>query len=274
MGLFLAATTYAQTSVDFKSHYEPNTIYHQTQRQVLRLRFNLDSSSQEIRAQLDSAKPEGLAPRSSILNLKADVTTGRLDPSTGRMPIRMDVLDMENEDSSKAQPFKAIFGSVAPDSLPVFDSVATDVPSDAFKRQTLSTMNGIFAQLRLPNARISKGHTFTYSNPVTIPVGPSVIKMKLQATYRLVDVKAGIAHFTDVVRIDMDLGDAGPAQSPLRGSGGGTGTVDYDVRGQYIRAMYLKYDMDMGIHQGPLIMHLLIAMEQQIASVAEPAPKE
>ena len=270
--LLQVAAASAQATVDFKVHYEPNTVYQQTQTQTMRIRINLDSSSQEIRAKLDSAKPAELSPKTEVTHTQTNLITGSVNTTTGRMPIRLEVVAWDNGDATKTPPFKLVTGSVVPDSLPVFDSVVSEGQVDGFKQQFLGIINGMYSQLHLPNIKMSKGQTYTYSTPLTVPVAGGALKMKVQATYKLIDISGGVAHFTDSLMIAMDL-DMKEVAIPFTGTGYGGGTLDYDVSGLYIRAMHLNYDMDIGMHQGPLIMHILLNADQQLAAMAAPAKK-
>src|SRR6202012_1255370 len=107
------------------------------------------------------------------------------------------------------------------------------------------------------------GQSFPYSTPLTIPMAGGSLKMKVQATYTLIDVTGGVAHFTDSLAIAMDISMA-QVQVPFAGAGYGGGTLDFDVNGLYVRAMHLNYDMDIGMHQGPLVMHILLNADQQM----------
>ncbi|HTJ11814.1 MAG TPA: hypothetical protein VL547_07310 [Dinghuibacter sp.] len=272
-GLVLAAAAHAQQTVHFKLSYDPNTVYNIELTQKTNIHFNLDSSSDEVKAQMDTAKFAAMGAKGMANHLQSTLTTGPQDPATSRSPIRMEVQHMGSDDSAQTLPFRMVLGHVEPNSWPVFDSIVTDNPEPAFSKLMVTTMNNMFSEMRIPEFDITPGHSYTYSSPLSFPVGPMAIKMKLQTTFTLVNISGGVAHFntTTVIAMDMDGGDN--AMIPMTATGSGSGTSDYDIQGRFMRASNLKYTMDMGIHKEPLIMHILFTINQQMSTSKQPAKK-
>lgn len=272
-GFLRAADAQAQQTVHFKVNYDPNTVYSIDLIQKTTIHFNLDSSSDEVKAQMDTVAFANMGAKATASHLSTKLTTGSPDPATGRAPIRMEVLHMGSDDTSQALPFRMVLGYIEPNSWPVFDSIVTDNPEPAFSKTMSATMNNMFSQLRIPEFDITPGHSYTYSSPLSLPVGPMTIKMKFQWTYTLINVTGGIAHFKTDIAIAMDMDGDNNAMVPMTASGTGSGTSDYDIQGRYIRASDLTYAMDMGIHKEPLIMHILFTIDQQLSAGKQPAKK-
>lgn len=253
--LLLFPATYAQSqnSVDLRTDYLPGRAYHVVTVQKADLLIKLDSSTQEV---LDAMKARGLTnptAKNMILTGVFDTYVGK--PMNGsKSPLKIDI-DSSIEISGKVTVpgGTELFGSVAPGEDLKIDSATGPDPVHSEIEQ--KSMSSLFDQLRLPRAEISTGQSFTADNPIQLPIPGMRATLIMHVTYTLVNVFEGMANLTMVMTISLQTESSGMA-FPMTATGSGTGTMVYDVNRHFPVDLEMKYNIDLRMAAGGMVMHV------------------
>ncbi|MEQ9188767.1 MAG: hypothetical protein RLP15_13615 [Cryomorphaceae bacterium] len=151
-----------------------------------------------------------------------------------------------------------IYGATTLAGFPRLDSISETGRGAEYEEALLTTMKGIFGQLKFPNRELELGDTFSDTVPLEIPIAGLSMELVTKSNYTLTELHEGEAHF-DLVQ-DYALNSDIPEFSATA-SGEGLGTLIYDIEHQFITLQNSNIQMEMTIQFEAFSIHLNQAIE-------------
>jgi hypothetical protein len=252
LGLFIFFPDFGQSAIKFSMGIKPNFSYDQTITQKTNIEINLDSSTAEVLAAMDSGGMKNPSIQESEYLMEVMLQSGSQDAKTGKIPVTMSFLKSGEKMANILTPGMKFFGWASPDGLPVYDSIS-GVTLDEKQKQQILKMSAVVSQITLPGKRLKVGESDTLNNPMVIPLGGMNMAMDYVTIYHLQSIQGHTAMF-DVhaqFKLNMEVKDI-----PVEGSGAGEGSMEYDLQNRYPSLFRLRYQIYLRIAKEGMIMHL------------------
>jgi hypothetical protein len=135
-----------------------------------------------------------------------------------------------------------VTGKITDKKLPTFNSVTSGVLNYDQKALILQTVRTIFEQLDFPERRLKTGDQFSINRPVTMSMEGSVIETVVSTTYKLLEIKNGMAQFelSQSYQMTPKIMD-----NSFRGNGSGKGRLTYDIENCMVPDYSIKTELVM-----------------------------
>ena len=225
----------AQDSVSFNMHYLPMRKYEQIVAQQIQTTLSFSGGD----SVLNILKEKGISNpiiTNRATNGKAIVTTGEYDNATERMPIQLIFKELKDGNGNTLVPNGAGFtGTVKQNRMPDVDSLILPDKKDSITRMAV-------------------GDEYTYTTPLTMPLGAFTIKANIIITYRLMTVTDSIANFNMLMKINFDFNMSGVTVKSADGSG--TGNLIYDRTNDYPLKETIDYNMKMAAEKNGVTINV------------------
>ncbi len=133
-------------------------------------------------------------------------------------------------------------GEIAGNQLPAFNSVTSETLSSEQKAQLLQTVQTTFEQFKFPEQRLKIGDQFSTDRPMEMAMEGSTIEIKVTNTYKLLNIKNGVAQFelSQSYQMTPKLID-----NSFSGKGSGKGQLTYDIKNSLITDYSIKTKIEM-----------------------------
>lgn len=221
--------------VTIKVRHTPNTTYNQMIRLTSDMKM-LYTGSPEFLENIKNKGVDNPMVVSTVRDTELRTVTGALS-NDNTFPLTMEFVSSKSGDGKKIIPDGTIiYGRGFPDKLPVLDSIASNGLEESLKNIILTTSQSLFSQLKMPEKTLRVGESFSIDNPITIPIASLTMDMMITTTYKLLNIKKGIAEFdmTLVYKLKGEMEDY-----PISATGAGTGKMFYNVK----HSFYDKYEI-------------------------------
>lgn len=265
-GISTLSSGFSQEAIKFSMGIKPNFSYDQTITQNTKIEINLDSSTADVLAAMDSGGMRNPTIQEEQSLMEILVKSGSLVRKTGKIPVTMSFLKSGKKMANILTPDMKFFGKASPDGLPVYDSISGITLDDRQKLQILK-MSSVVSQITLPNRQLKVGDSDTINNPIVIPIGGMNMTMDYITVYHLKSVQGKTAFF-DVkaqFNLNMELKNI-----PVEGSGSGSGTMEYDLQNRYPAKYYLQYQIKIRFAKDGMIMHMNLTDIFENACIIQP----
>ncbi len=227
----------AQTTIDFNPVYRPGKVYNE---KIIQISKN-EIKYKGPKAKLDILTDKGVknpTTQSTTSTIESKVITGNTGAG-GRFPLQIKfgkiTSDAGVEDMLKDA---IIYGQCETGKMPELDSIVAGAGMDDNTKATmLNSMKTMLTQLNFSERVLKPGESFSTESPISIPFAGSSLDMTIKTTYKLVTITDGIAVFNIVQTYTMKVNIA---DGKLKGSGSGTGQLQYDIASGF----YTKYQLD------------------------------
>lgn len=265
--LLLPATrALSQDVVDFRTNYLPSHSYQMVMTNKVNATIRFDSASQEV---LDALKARGMdnpTEKDMTVNTTASMVTGKMGDSS-KIPLTMEItkIEMIPAPATPASNGMKMYGTVRPGETPRIDSVSGSGLESSAKGTMQKTMTTVFEQLKLPNAKMAIGDSVITDNPMQIPIQGMNLSLHMHTVYTLVSASEGMANFNLRMQISMEVASSA-MPFPITSSGGGTGTMVYDIKNQFPVDSHLKYTLAVHMSTSGMVMNMSIAFDANTAT--------
>ncbi len=254
LSLFCAIAVYAQKNILLHMAYLPDHVYDQsvTQKFHMVLTYNGSDSFLHTLKEKGISNPE-TSDRETVMN--ALIHTGKYN-NKNVMPVQLEFTRAEDKAGNMIIPKgTTMTGTIAKNSMPVYDSVISSEMDTATKAAFLKAFKNILSQIFLPDKRMRIGDTLTVATPLSFPVGPVVFKMIFTTTYKLLNTDGMTAHFSIDLKYTMASEYKG---SNTSGGGQGKGIMVIDLKNGYPLKLTSDYTMDLTSAKNDGSIHLLM----------------
>ncbi|WP_448701809.1 hypothetical protein ACFGVR_06115 [Mucilaginibacter sp. AW1-3] len=258
----------AQKEVLFKMKTLPDHQY------SLNMKMNMDMNME--------GAPQGAngAPQKMQMEMgmKMEMKTGRVN-SKKEFPISM---DMEMSPSTmtvngKTTPIPnaavnampTMYGKCTLDGWPHIDSISGKTMTDSMKTAMNTMMEGFQSQLKFPDKPMKIGETFVQNMPFNIPIMGAGMKSDLKVTYKLISISGGKANFDTNYTMDIDMAANKSMPAAMHMTGGGNGTMEYDIAVNYPTHYIQNMDMNMTMPAGGKDMTMKMKMKMDMQTVVK-----
>jgi len=252
----------AQTEVLFKMKMLPAHEY------LCNMKMNMDMDM------AGSAQTGGVPMNMQMeMGTKMEMKTGTVN-SKNEFPISM---TMEMSPSTmtvngKTTPVPAgvnaiptMYGKCSVDGLPRIDSIPGMAMNDSLKTMMNKMVEGFQNTLKFPDKPMKIGDTFTQDMPFNLPMMGAAMKTEAKVVYKLISIAGGKANFDITYNMDMNMSASKTMPAAMHMSGGGTGTMEYDIAVNYPSHYIQNMDMNMTMPAAdkPMTMKMKMKMDQQ-----------
>ena len=120
--------------------------------------------------------------------------------------------------------------------------------------------------LKFPDKPMKIGDTFEQDMPFNIPGMGSDMKIGAKVSYKLISISGGKANFNITYNMNMDMAAGKSIPAAMHMTGGGAGTMEYDIATNYPTHYVQNMDMNMAIPAAAgknMTMKMKMLMEQQ-----------
>lgn len=134
-------------------------------------------------------------------------------------------------------------GNYKADNQFVIDTMISTKLNESLRYTLKATLENVQNQIRFPDKPMKIGADFTQKLPMAIPIaGMEPVKITINTTYRLKDIKNQLAIFDIVQTVQLDMT---VEQSDITATGSGTGISEYDMQHRFTTKHESDLDMQM-----------------------------
>jgi hypothetical protein len=134
--------------------------------------------------------------------------------------------------------------------------------SDVAMKEALQKMIAqIYQSIEFPNKAMKIGDTFKQEVPMEMPVSGQTLKMLINVTYTLKEIKASQAFFDYTQSISMNIK---LEKGNTTATGSGTGKMIYDIPANYITDTTGDMIMNMAMQMGEMGMKMDMKMKTSL----------
>ncbi|MBJ6118609.1 hypothetical protein JAO76_10425 [Pontibacter sp. BT310] len=121
----------------------------------------------------------------------------------------------------------------------VIDTLISTKLNESLRYTLKASLENVQNQIKFPDKPMKIGDDFTQKLPMAIPIaGMEPVKITINTTYKLKDIKNKLALFDIVQTVQLDMV---VEQSDVTATGSGTGTSEYDMEHKYT----MKHESDL-----------------------------
>ena len=108
------------------------------------------------------------------------------------------------------------------------------------------------------------GDTFEQSMPFNMPMMGTGMKADIKVIYKLISISDGKANFDTNYNMDMNAAAGKSMPVAMHMTGGGNGTMEYDIAANYPTHYIQNMDMNMSIPTGDKNMAMKMKMKMDM----------
>ncbi|MCC8410926.1 hypothetical protein LJ707_18445 [Mucilaginibacter sp. UR6-1] len=141
-----------------------------------------------------------------------------------------------------------LYGRCTNDYVLQIDSMPGKKADEAMKAQLAKMLNDLTSQIKFPEKSIAIGESFSMEVPMSIPANDNNMEMMVKMTYKLTDIKNGIAYCDLLSEVSADMN---VKQSVMKMKGNGSGKMQYSIKDNFFTTMNqnFNYSYSMDINQ-------------------------
>lgn len=266
--LLFAATVSvkAQTEVLFKMKMLPDHQY------STNMKINMDMNMEGAPQNANGAPQKMQMEMSTKMEMKTGSVNSKkefpISMSMQMLPSTMTVNGKTTPTPTAANNvMPSMYGKCTVDGLPRIDSIPGTAMNDSVKTAVSKMVEGFQNNLKFPDKPMKIGDTFVQSMPFNIPMMGAGMKTDIKVTYKLISILAGKANFDTNYLMDMNMA-VGKTPVSMHMTGGGGGTMEYDIATNYPTHYVQNMDMDMAIPAAGgknMTMKMKMLMDMQTA---------
>lgn len=268
--LLLAATlsASAQSEVLFKMKMLPDHQY------AANMKMNMDMDMSGVPQSSTGSTPQKMLME---MNFTMDMKTGSVNgkkefPVVMNMQMSPATMTMNGKTSTVPMPNKSIptmYGKCGLDGLPRIDSIPGTPMNDSIKTAMNKMMEAFQNNIKFPDKPMKVGDSFVQDMPFNLPMMGGGMKTEAKITYKLISIAGGKANFdiASTMNMDMAVGKGSPVAMHM--TGGGTGSMEYDIATSYPTHHLQNMDINMTMPAGDKTMTMKMKMKLDMQAVVK-----
>lgn len=239
--------------VNFKVEYKPGCVYNQTMTDKSEMMTKYDASPEIMQALKDKGvqNPTKTANNVSIL---IKLKSGKMGPQN-IYPFTVEYVKTTSQDGKKEIPDNTLFyGTDTLGKIPVLDSVSSPQELDAkAKKSLLQNIEQLLQESCGPEKTVKMGESFTKVAPMNVDLGITKLQMDVTTTYKLKSMANGLATFdiSQIYALNSTVKD-----HTFKADGTGTGSIVYDVAGNYYKDYSTNMVLNMSMDNGGIFANI------------------
>jgi hypothetical protein len=268
IGFILISTqqSIAQKEILFQVKFKPNKTYVTDMVNTMQMEMDFDVDSAK-RKQMEASGTKLPMHMNMLQDMTLSTKTGAL-AADKRIPmtITYDKVAITTTMNGKEmkQPDKLvgmkIKGYATEEGKVSIDAIEGN--SDAAMKEALQKMiSQIYQSIEFPNKAMKIGDTFKQEVPMEMPVSGQTLKMLINVTYTLKEIKASQAFFDYTQSISMNIK---LEKGNTTATGSGTGKMIYDIPANYITDTTGDMIMNMAMQMGEMGMKMDMKMKTSL----------
>lgn len=220
----ICSACYSQNELTFKAEYKPETKYAQTTELASTIELKYSGSKELLNVLKEKNIKNPTITKTGML-MYSVFETEKLTDSTN-FPISISFVKIINRDGKETIPEGTkVFGR-SDGTLPKVDSVFSPSLDEEYKKILLGTLQSMFSQITIPNKHFVIGDTYSHEMPISMPIAGVTIDMVITTTYKLINIKKGIAIFDITMNYTLK---SSIMETPVNATGTGKGKLHYSI---------------------------------------------
>src|SRR5579872_2977013 len=236
--------TKGQRAILFKIKYQPDRTYESTVSMTSNIELNIENLSKD---DSDKMAKKGITmPMIATTSTISDgsVLTGKLNDNHV-FPIIFKYNNVTNKVtlSGKEVPAEqstlighAMYGTATEAGDMHLDSISGALKDTSLRAELQNVFKNSVNELKLPEKTVKVGDTLFLEIPYNMPIGGVDTKFTVNATYRLVSIKKGMANFDIDQSVQFNMNNADTASAFL-GNGSGRGKMVYSIKENFFKSI-------------------------------------
>lgn len=261
--LLFSHTAWSQTKneVTIKVGYIPETVYTVSENTSVNMTMTYSGPDDF----LDALREQGVENPTHVNNIAQktmEFRTGKLTKK-GNFPVELRFLSVGEDLKRILKEGTVVYGKGTPNAFPVFDSISGNYDKE-FKKMFLQSLQSIMSQIKYPEQKMKIGESASIDTPLSLPIGPMALNMKITSTYKLLSIKGNEADFD----VSMVYSLAGDMQGKdIKAGGNAKGKMLYLIDKSFYKdyTVDMNMNMEMNIDEG-VNLYLLMKMVTKVSA--------
>jgi hypothetical protein len=255
----------AQKEILFQVKFKPNKTYITDMSNTMQMEMNFDVDSVK-KKQMESNGMKFPMRMNMLQEMTLSTKTGAVADKRIPMTMTYDKVgikmtmngnEMKQPDNLVGMKIKAFVTEEGKVSIDTIEGNSDTAMKDALRKM----VSQIFQSVEFPNKAMKIGDTFKQEVPMDMPVSGQNLKMLINVTYTLKEVKGSQAFFDYTQSISMNLK---LEKGNTTATGSGNGKMTYDMPANYITDTTGDMIMNMAMQMGEMGMKMDMKMKTSV----------